>query len=87
MKGCKPEISCGNSLTNPCNANAQCITERDGSVTCQVSLPVSGLNSGPSAFIRDPEGLSCLLSVELAGPVMDTCVGRTRTSTATLTRS
>lgn len=36
MKGCKPEISCGNSLTNPCDANAQCIAERDGSVHCQV---------------------------------------------------
>lgn len=36
VKGCKPEISCGNSLTNPCDANAQCIAERDGSVHCQV---------------------------------------------------
>ncbi|KAA8584439.1 hypothetical protein FQN60_008224 [Etheostoma spectabile] len=30
VKGCKPEISCGNSLTNPCDINAQCIAERDG---------------------------------------------------------
>lgn len=37
VKGCKPEISCGNSLTNPCDVNAQCIPERDGSVTCQVA--------------------------------------------------
>lgn len=36
VKGCKPEISCGNSLTNPCDVNAQCILERDGSITCQV---------------------------------------------------
>lgn len=38
VKGCKPEISCGNSLTNPCDVNAQCIPERDGSITCQVAL-------------------------------------------------
>lgn len=37
VKGCKPEISCGNSLTNPCDVNAQCIPERDGSITCQVA--------------------------------------------------
>lgn len=36
VKGCKPEISCGNSLTNPCDINAQCAVERDGSVSCQV---------------------------------------------------
>lgn len=45
VKGCKPEISCGNSLTNPCDINAQCIAERDGSITCQVSLPVSHFNA------------------------------------------
>lgn len=38
VKGCKPEISCGNSLTNPCDVNAQCIVERDGSVSCQVGF-------------------------------------------------
>lgn len=37
VKGCKPELSCGNSLTNPCDVNAQCIPERDGSITCQVA--------------------------------------------------
>lgn len=38
VKGCKPEVSCGSSLTNPCDVNAQCIPERDGSITCQVDL-------------------------------------------------
>lgn len=38
VKGCKPELSCGNSLTNPCDVNAQCILERDGSISCQVGL-------------------------------------------------
>uniref|UniRef100_A0A8C7DP03 Thrombospondin 4b n=1 Tax=Oncorhynchus kisutch TaxID=8019 RepID=A0A8C7DP03_ONCKI len=37
VKGCKPERSCGNSLTNPCDVNAQCFQERDGSITCQNS--------------------------------------------------
>lgn len=41
VKGCKPEISCGNSLTNPCDANAQCVVERDGSISCQVGLCTS----------------------------------------------
>uniref|UniRef100_A0A8C9YSV3 Thrombospondin 4b n=1 Tax=Sander lucioperca TaxID=283035 RepID=A0A8C9YSV3_SANLU len=38
VKGCKPEMSCGNSLTNPCDINAQCIAERDGSIHCQVGF-------------------------------------------------
>lgn len=38
VKGCKPEISCGNSLTNPCDINALCSVERDGSISCQVRL-------------------------------------------------
>uniref|UniRef100_A0AAQ4NQA3 Thrombospondin 4a n=1 Tax=Gasterosteus aculeatus aculeatus TaxID=481459 RepID=A0AAQ4NQA3_GASAC len=42
VKGCKPEISCGNSLTNPCDANAQCIAERDGSVHCQCGIGWAG---------------------------------------------
>lgn len=38
MKGCKPELSCSNSLTNPCDINAQCTVERDGSISCQVGF-------------------------------------------------
>uniref|UniRef100_A0A8C8MGV7 Thrombospondin 4a n=1 Tax=Oncorhynchus tshawytscha TaxID=74940 RepID=A0A8C8MGV7_ONCTS len=41
-KGCKPERSCGNSLTNPCDVNAQCIQERDGSITCQCGIGWAG---------------------------------------------
>uniref|UniRef100_A0A8C5N8Y8 Thrombospondin-4-B-like n=1 Tax=Gouania willdenowi TaxID=441366 RepID=A0A8C5N8Y8_GOUWI len=33
VKGCKPAISCGNSLTNPCDVNALCNLERDGTIT------------------------------------------------------
>ncbi|KAG7276767.1 hypothetical protein CRUP_001908 [Coryphaenoides rupestris] len=32
-KGCKPEMSCGNSLTNPCDVNANCNLERDGTIS------------------------------------------------------
>uniref|UniRef100_A0A8C2KJG4 Thrombospondin 4b n=1 Tax=Cyprinus carpio TaxID=7962 RepID=A0A8C2KJG4_CYPCA len=35
IRGCKPEKSCGNRLQNPCDPNAQCIEERDGTITCQ----------------------------------------------------
>ncbi|KAL4004758.1 trichohyalin [Sarotherodon galilaeus] len=42
VKGCKPEISCGNSLTNPCDVNAQCIVERDGSISCQCGIGWAG---------------------------------------------
>lgn len=38
VKGCEPELSCGNSLTNPCDTNAQCFRERDGSISCQVGF-------------------------------------------------
>ncbi|XP_010778393.1 thrombospondin-4-B-like, partial [Notothenia coriiceps] len=38
VKGCKPEVSCGNSLTNPCDLNALCTMERDGTATCEISL-------------------------------------------------
>uniref|UniRef100_A0A3Q1JXP9 Thrombospondin 4a n=1 Tax=Anabas testudineus TaxID=64144 RepID=A0A3Q1JXP9_ANATE len=42
VKGCKPAISCGNSLTNPCDVNAQCFVERDGSVSCQCGIGWAG---------------------------------------------
>uniref|UniRef100_A0A8D0CZP7 Thrombospondin 4b n=1 Tax=Sander lucioperca TaxID=283035 RepID=A0A8D0CZP7_SANLU len=42
VKGCKPEMSCGNSLTNPCDINAQCIAERDGSIHCQCGIGWAG---------------------------------------------
>ncbi|KAG7241176.1 hypothetical protein INR49_025919 [Caranx melampygus] len=42
VKGCKPEVSCSNSLTNPCDINAQCFVERDGSVSCQCGIGWAG---------------------------------------------
>ncbi|RVE65980.1 hypothetical protein OJAV_G00121930 [Oryzias javanicus] len=42
VKGCKPEVSCGNSLTNPCHANATCVLERDGSISCQCGIGWAG---------------------------------------------
>uniref|UniRef100_A0A6Q2WRT7 Thrombospondin 4a n=1 Tax=Esox lucius TaxID=8010 RepID=A0A6Q2WRT7_ESOLU len=42
VKGCKPDRSCGNSLTNPCDINAQCIQERDGSISCQCGVGWAG---------------------------------------------
>ncbi|XP_061118394.1 thrombospondin-4-B-like [Conger conger] len=42
VKGCKPEKSCGNSLQNPCDDNAQCTTERDGSISCTCGIGWAG---------------------------------------------
>uniref|UniRef100_A0A4W6BWR4 Thrombospondin 4b n=1 Tax=Lates calcarifer TaxID=8187 RepID=A0A4W6BWR4_LATCA len=39
VKGCKPEISCGNSLTNPCDINAQCI---EFHLSCQCGIGWAG---------------------------------------------
>ncbi|KAJ7986974.1 hypothetical protein DPEC_G00333930 [Dallia pectoralis] len=41
-KGCEPDRSCGNSLTNPCDINARCIHERDGSISCQCGVGWAG---------------------------------------------
>uniref|UniRef100_A0A3B3TD39 Thrombospondin 4b n=1 Tax=Paramormyrops kingsleyae TaxID=1676925 RepID=A0A3B3TD39_9TELE len=41
-KGCKPERGCGNSLRNPCDANAQCVEERDGSISCVCGIGWAG---------------------------------------------
>uniref|UniRef100_A0A8C9WMF2 Thrombospondin 4b n=1 Tax=Scleropages formosus TaxID=113540 RepID=A0A8C9WMF2_SCLFO len=41
-KGCKPERSCANSLLNPCNSNAQCIAERDGTISCVCGIGWAG---------------------------------------------
>uniref|UniRef100_A0A3B3TQM8 Thrombospondin 4b n=1 Tax=Poecilia latipinna TaxID=48699 RepID=A0A3B3TQM8_9TELE len=42
VRGCEPELSCGNSLTNPCDINAECIRERDGSISCQCGIGWAG---------------------------------------------
>ncbi|TRY95069.1 hypothetical protein DNTS_004697 [Danionella cerebrum] len=42
IKGCKPEKSCGNRLQNPCDPNAQCTEERDGTITCQCGIGWAG---------------------------------------------
>ncbi|KAK3555936.1 hypothetical protein QTP86_029754 [Hemibagrus guttatus] len=42
VRGCKPEKSCGNRLQNPCDPNAQCIEERDGTITCQCGIGWAG---------------------------------------------
>uniref|UniRef100_A0A673MII6 Thrombospondin-4-B-like n=1 Tax=Sinocyclocheilus rhinocerous TaxID=307959 RepID=A0A673MII6_9TELE len=42
IRGCKPEKSCGNRLQNPCDSNAQCIEERDGTITCQCGIGWAG---------------------------------------------
>lgn len=82
VKGCKPELSC---LTNPCDINALCNLERDGSISCQVGCHTFSLSAHTlSEFLK---GFICLVSVELAGPVTDTCVGRIPTLTDTQMRS
>uniref|UniRef100_A0A8C2KJL0 Thrombospondin 4b n=1 Tax=Cyprinus carpio TaxID=7962 RepID=A0A8C2KJL0_CYPCA len=58
IRGCKPEKSCGNRLQNPCDPNAQCIEERDGTITCQdncVTVP----NSGQEDADGDGKGDAC----------------------------
>lgn len=87
VKGCKPELSCGNSLTNPCDINAQCMLERDGTITCQVGFHTSVTHSFTHRLSESLKGFICLVSVESAGRVTDTCVGRTPTSTDTQTRN
>ncbi|KAA0719733.1 Thrombospondin-4-B [Triplophysa tibetana] len=42
IRGCKPEKSCGNRLHNPCDPNAQCVEERDGTITCQCGIGWAG---------------------------------------------
>ncbi|KAJ8396575.1 hypothetical protein AAFF_G00016410 [Aldrovandia affinis] len=42
VKGCKPEKSCGSSLQNPCDVNAQCMAERDGSISCTCGIGWAG---------------------------------------------
>uniref|UniRef100_A0A8C1QNF0 Thrombospondin 4b n=1 Tax=Cyprinus carpio TaxID=7962 RepID=A0A8C1QNF0_CYPCA len=42
IRGCKPEKSCGNRLQNPCDPNAQCIEEKDGTITCQCGIGWAG---------------------------------------------
>uniref|UniRef100_A0A672RMP3 Thrombospondin-4-B n=1 Tax=Sinocyclocheilus grahami TaxID=75366 RepID=A0A672RMP3_SINGR len=42
IRGCKPEKSCGNRLQNPCDPNAKCIEERDGTITCQCGIGWAG---------------------------------------------
>uniref|UniRef100_A0A671QEW8 Thrombospondin-4-B n=1 Tax=Sinocyclocheilus anshuiensis TaxID=1608454 RepID=A0A671QEW8_9TELE len=42
IRGCKPEKSCGNRLQNPCNPNAKCTEERDGTITCQCGIGWAG---------------------------------------------
>ncbi|XP_076835653.1 thrombospondin-4-B isoform X1 [Brachyhypopomus gauderio] len=42
VRGCKPEKSCGNRLQNPCDPNAKCAEERDGSITCQCGIGWAG---------------------------------------------
>lgn len=93
VKGCKPEISCGNSLTNPCDVNAQCIPERDGSITCQVAplylfiLFCFYTLKSFSPFYSTLGGFIVLPSVESAGLEMDTSAERIRTLTDTPMRS
>nr|XP_055036115.1 thrombospondin-4-B [Misgurnus anguillicaudatus] len=41
-KGCRPEKNCGNRLNNPCDPNAQCNEERDGTITCQCGIGWAG---------------------------------------------
>uniref|UniRef100_A0AAR2K230 Thrombospondin 4b n=1 Tax=Pygocentrus nattereri TaxID=42514 RepID=A0AAR2K230_PYGNA len=58
VRGCKPEKSCGNRLQNPCDPNAQCTEERDGTITCLdncVTVP----NSGQEDADSDGKGDAC----------------------------
>uniref|UniRef100_A0A4W5PX82 Thrombospondin 4a n=1 Tax=Hucho hucho TaxID=62062 RepID=A0A4W5PX82_9TELE len=42
VSGCSGERLCGNGQPNPCDSNAQCVLERDGSVSCQCDIGWAG---------------------------------------------
>ncbi|XP_036382991.1 thrombospondin-4-B-like [Megalops cyprinoides] len=41
-KGCRSEKSCGNNLDNPCDSNAHCVVERDGTISCVCDIGWAG---------------------------------------------
>ncbi|CAB1322066.1 unnamed protein product [Coregonus sp. 'balchen'] len=42
VRGCRRERLCGNGQQNPCDNNAQCVVERDGSISCQCDIGWAG---------------------------------------------
>ncbi|XP_064825812.1 thrombospondin-4-B-like [Oncorhynchus masou masou] len=42
VSGCSGGRLCGNGQPNPCDSNAQCVVERDGSVSCQCDIGWAG---------------------------------------------
>ncbi|XP_030647646.1 thrombospondin-4a [Chanos chanos] len=41
-RGCRGERVCGNGKENPCDPNAECIVERDGSISCRCNIGWAG---------------------------------------------
>ncbi|XP_028851317.1 thrombospondin-4a [Denticeps clupeoides] len=42
QRGCHGDRLCGNGEPNPCDANADCVVERDGSISCQCKVGWAG---------------------------------------------
>uniref|UniRef100_A0A8C7D8V8 Thrombospondin 4a n=1 Tax=Oncorhynchus kisutch TaxID=8019 RepID=A0A8C7D8V8_ONCKI len=42
VSGCSGGRLCGNGQPNPCDSNAQCVVERDGSVSCECDIGWAG---------------------------------------------
>uniref|UniRef100_A0AAZ3QIA7 Thrombospondin 4a n=1 Tax=Oncorhynchus tshawytscha TaxID=74940 RepID=A0AAZ3QIA7_ONCTS len=62
--GCSGGRLCGNGQPNPCDSNAQCVVERDGSVSCEVRTHTHDNcmfvpNSGQEDADRDGLGDAC----------------------------
>ncbi|XP_046871417.1 thrombospondin-4a isoform X2 [Hypomesus transpacificus] len=42
VRGCQGERLCANGLPNPCDTNAECVVERDGSISCMCGIGWAG---------------------------------------------
>ena len=97
VDGCLGTRLCPNGKPNPCDANAECVVQRDGSIGCVVKTlrldteasasrnVLLHIRSCPQNVMLPLLCVSVLCSVASAGQVMATCVERTQILTHILT--
>lgn len=86
VRGCQGTRLCPNGDPNPCDANGECIVQRDGSITCVVRIQKI-LTSYSHTCVRNcHNNISCYavtlfwcVSVALVGQAMAMCVEWTLT--------